>query len=172
MPAPPSGQAGAIPSLVLRRAAVLERAAAGRIAVVGVLAQIPPGVFDQRPQFLVVAAPGGTDAVVQTDLVLDVDQQMQLVAEPFVDPGDHAVGVGIFLPPPGRRGQAVGIPPGFVSRGQRATVPGGVTPQVPHGRRQRPDHPIEELMQQRQVRLCAYRLHEAGHVPAFGDLKF
>ena len=61
------------------------------------LRQVGLGLLDQRLDPLVVAGLGVGDVVGQRHLVLDIDQQVQLVAEPLDDLGDLALVVLVLL---------------------------------------------------------------------------
>ena len=59
--------------------------------------QILLGLRDQLGEAFIVAGLGVAAAINQRHFVLDIDQEVQLVAEPFDDLGDHAVVVPVLL---------------------------------------------------------------------------
>src|SRR6516162_8268038 len=64
--------------------------------------QILLGLFDQFGNAFIVAGLGVGDVVGERDFVLDIDQQMQLVAEPFDDVRDLAIIVFVLFLAAGR----------------------------------------------------------------------
>ena len=68
--------------------------------------QVGAGLFEQRPDHLVVAHRRFGDPVGQGQFMADVDQQVELVAEPFHDLHHLAVVVLVLLATAGRLGQA------------------------------------------------------------------
>ena len=102
--------------------------------------------FQQHGQRLAVAGLGVGDVIGNHHFVLHVDDQMQLVAEPFDHLRDLAVVIRVFLPPATGLRQAffrfdglglfIPLPPGIERRG----IAGNVDAQVRDGHAQFLNH--------------------------------
>ena len=136
-------------------------------------------LLDQLGDAFVVAGLGVGDVVGQGHLVLDIDQQVQLVAEPLDDLGDLAVVVLVLLAcrrwaaaSPCSTSAACSFSLTAARPARPVESPAVSRPRSPTTRPEAPDHDIEDAAEMRQVRLLAERRQEARHVVGVGDVVF
>ncbi len=142
------------------------------------LGQVALGLLDEAGDLFVVAGFGVGDVIGERDFVLDIDEQMQLVAEPFDDVGDFAVVIGVLFLAAGGLGQALFdlgsaefVAEGGAS-GESGGITGGVLVEIGDDSSQAGDLHVEDFSQMGEVGFFAEGGEEARHVVGAGHAFF